>query len=277
MASPCRSIPESACARASRANNFRRICELTRRANRAPDRAIVRTALRKLKPSSTTCSHRSQFEDNGSQGFDSAHGVAAARSRARRVRAATRAAHRSRFHGRRPRQGRRSYPLQSGSRRDVDGRGVRQRAARRGRVGARSRARARSGARAGVREPSCSRCASARRVRRQPSRMRGGGARRRGGRVRSALARSGGSAPAGDFASAGTSFGAPVGAVMPSMSRSTSFDVYADGPTPRPPQLEIAAAEPPSNDVRDSFAASSSSTDLAIVPRPFRSDDDAQQ
>ena len=71
--------------------------------------------------------------------------------------------------------------------------------------------------------------------------------------------------------------GAPnVGPVLPSMTDSTLFDVYADGADPlgrRP--LEIAAAEPPASDVV--FAPPQIElTGLEIVPRPFRNDEPRQ-
>jgi hypothetical protein len=64
-------------------------------------------------------------------------------------------------------------------------------------------------------------------------------------------------------------FGAPVGAVMPSM-QTASFDVYADGTAPlgrRGLQIE---AEPPAND----FEIESPELVLSdLVPRPFLTDD----
>ncbi len=76
-------------------------------------------------------------------------------------------------------------------------------------------------------------------------------------------------APAGSPSSA-PAFGAPVGAVMPSMSQATLFDVYAEGADPLGRRsLEIAAAEPPANDVpieRPQIELG----ELAVVPRPFR-------
>ena len=69
-------------------------------------------------------------------------------------------------------------------------------------------------------------------------------------------------------------FGVPVGPVMPSMTESALFDVYADGSDPlRRHSLEVAAAEPPAND----FSIQSPElelAELAIVPRPFRDDAD---
>jgi hypothetical protein len=71
-------------------------------------------------------------------------------------------------------------------------------------------------------------------------------------------------------ASAAPSFGAPVGAVMPSMSESTLFDVYAEGTDPLGRRsLEIAAVEPPVNDV----PLLKPEIELAGVPPPFRNDD----
>ncbi len=71
-------------------------------------------------------------------------------------------------------------------------------------------------------------------------------------------------------------FGAPLGTLMPSMANSPSFDVYAEGADPLGRRtLEVAAAEPPQNDVvieRPRLEM----TDLAAVPRPFRDDIDRQ-
>lgn len=83
-----------------------------------------------------------------------------------------------------------------------------------------------------------------------------------------------GNSPATDGASsaAAPAFGAPLGTVMPSMANSPSFDVYAEGADPLGRRtLEVAAAEPPSNEI---VIASPrlEMTDLAAVPRPFRDD-----
>ena len=82
-----------------------------------------------------------------------------------------------------------------------------------------------------------------------------------------------GGSPAADAASsaAAPAFGAPIGSVMPSMTAAPSF-VYAEGADPLGRRtLEIAAAEPPSNEL---IIASPriEMTDLAVVPRPFRDD-----
>jgi hypothetical protein len=78
---------------------------------------------------------------------------------------------------------------------------------------------------------------------------------------------------AADASSAAPSFGAPVGAVMPSMTESSLFDVYADGSDPLGrPNLEVAAAEPPANDF-EIASPELELADLAIIPRPFRSED----
>jgi hypothetical protein len=69
------------------------------------------------------------------------------------------------------------------------------------------------------------------------------------------------------------SFGAPVGAVMPSMA--PAFDVYADGTDPlRGPTLEIEAEAPENNLEIDQPQIVLN--DLAI-PRPFRTDDMIRQ
>jgi hypothetical protein len=70
-------------------------------------------------------------------------------------------------------------------------------------------------------------------------------------------------------------FGVPVGAVMPSMS--PSFDVYADRADPLGRRaLEVENVEPPANEleIEPELALT---TELAIVPRPFRADDAVAQ
>ena len=65
-------------------------------------------------------------------------------------------------------------------------------------------------------------------------------------------------------------FGVPVGPVMPSMTESSLFDVYADGSDPLGRRsLEVAAAEPPANDLSIQ-SPDLELAELAIVPRPFR-------
>jgi hypothetical protein len=71
--------------------------------------------------------------------------------------------------------------------------------------------------------------------------------------------------------SATPAFGTPVGPVMPSMS-SSQFAVYAEDTDPLGRRsFEVAAAEPPSNEL---VIASPrlEMTDLAVIPRPFRTD-----
>jgi hypothetical protein len=82
--------------------------------------------------------------------------------------------------------------------------------------------------------------------------------------------------PAGAGDGVAPTFGAPVGPVLPSMTESTLFDVYADGAEPLGRRsLEIAAAEPPASDVL--FAPPQLElAELQIVPRPFRSDEALQ-
>jgi hypothetical protein len=71
-------------------------------------------------------------------------------------------------------------------------------------------------------------------------------------------------------------FGTPVGAVMPSM-QAASFDVYADGSEPLGRRaLEIEAAPPPTNTI-EIDSPELALTDLAIVPRPFLTDEAAKQ
>ena len=69
----------------------------------------------------------------------------------------------------------------------------------------------------------------------------------------------------------GAAFGAPVGLVLPSISESMLFNVYADANGPlRRPELEIAAVEPPSN-VVPTVNAKPELEEVATIPRPFRS------
>ncbi len=72
-------------------------------------------------------------------------------------------------------------------------------------------------------------------------------------------------------ASSVPAFGAPVGAVMPSM-QTASFDVYADGTAPLGKRTLEIEAEPPANDF-EIESPELVQSDLAIVPRPFRADD----
>ena len=72
-------------------------------------------------------------------------------------------------------------------------------------------------------------------------------------------------------------FGVPVGPVMPSMTESSLFDVYADGSDPLGRRsLEVSAAEPPANDLSIQ-SPDLELAELAIVPRPFRTDADTAQ
>ena len=65
------------------------------------------------------------------------------------------------------------------------------------------------------------------------------------------------------------SFGSPVGTVLPSMARSSSFEVYADGSERLGrPSLEIEAAPPPNDLVIAAPALEVPA--LSVVPRPFR-------
>jgi hypothetical protein len=65
-------------------------------------------------------------------------------------------------------------------------------------------------------------------------------------------------------------FGTPVGTVMPSMTESSLFDVYADGTGPLGPRsLEIEAAVPPPNELNIA-SPELELAELAIIPRPFR-------
>jgi len=81
-------------------------------------------------------------------------------------------------------------------------------------------------------------------------------------------------APAGEQAAA-PAFGAPVGPLMPSMSESTLFDVYAeDGDPLGRRSIEVAAVEPPTNDLQIA-TPELELAELAIIPRPFRTDETA--
>jgi hypothetical protein len=71
-------------------------------------------------------------------------------------------------------------------------------------------------------------------------------------------------------------FGTPVGSVMPSMSNSLAFDVYAEGNEPLGrPSLELAAVDPPSNELVIA-TPQLEIADLAVIPRPFRAEMTAQ-
>ncbi len=76
-------------------------------------------------------------------------------------------------------------------------------------------------------------------------------------------------------ASSVPAFGAPVGAVMPTM-QGASFDVYADGSDPFSRRAIEVEAQPPANSF-EIAAPELTLTELAIVPRPFQADDAARQ
>jgi hypothetical protein len=77
---------------------------------------------------------------------------------------------------------------------------------------------------------------------------------------------------AGTQDSAAPTFGAPVGAVLPSMTESTLFEVYAESTEPLGRRsLEVAAVEPPANDLLIA-PPEIELADLGLVPRPFRDD-----
>jgi hypothetical protein len=79
---------------------------------------------------------------------------------------------------------------------------------------------------------------------------------------------------AGSEQAAAPAFGAPVGPVLPSMAESTLFDVYAETTDPLGRRkLEVADAEPPANEV-EIASPEIELAELAIIPRPFRADDD---
>jgi len=66
-------------------------------------------------------------------------------------------------------------------------------------------------------------------------------------------------------------FGTPVGRVMPSMAE---LEVYAEAAPLGRHNIEVAAAEPPSNEL-EAFAPEIELADVAVIPRPFRTDDAA--
>ena len=81
---------------------------------------------------------------------------------------------------------------------------------------------------------------------------------------------------AGDASASAPTFGTPVGSVLPSMARSASFDVYADGSERLGrPSLELEEAAPPPNDLVIA-APPLEVPELSVIPRPFR-DDTAQR
>jgi hypothetical protein len=79
------------------------------------------------------------------------------------------------------------------------------------------------------------------------------------------------SRPADGAASgAAPAYGVPVGQVMPSMTESALFDVYAEGADPLGRRtIELASAEPPSKDLKIE-APELELHELSIIPRPFR-------
>jgi hypothetical protein len=84
--------------------------------------------------------------------------------------------------------------------------------------------------------------------------------------------RQAGTAATGDGSASASTFGSPVGSVLPSMSRSPSFDVYADGSEPLGrPAIEVDAATPPANDLVIA-EPQLEVPELAVIPRPFRDD-----
>jgi hypothetical protein len=84
---------------------------------------------------------------------------------------------------------------------------------------------------------------------------------------------SGPRAASADGNASAPAFGAPVGPLMPSMTESTLFDVYAEGADPLGRRsIEVAAAEPPANDLQIA-SPELELVELAIIQRPFRADD----
>lgn len=79
--------------------------------------------------------------------------------------------------------------------------------------------------------------------------------------------------PAEGAAGSGATFGSPIGAVMPSMTESSLFEVYAAGTEPLGrPSLEVATAEPPANEI-EIVAPQIELAEVAVIPRPFRDGD----
>ena len=66
-------------------------------------------------------------------------------------------------------------------------------------------------------------------------------------------------------------FGTPVGRVMPSMAE---LEVYAEAEPLGRHTVEVAAAEPPANEF-EIFTPEIELADVAVIPRPFRTDDTA--
>jgi hypothetical protein len=63
-------------------------------------------------------------------------------------------------------------------------------------------------------------------------------------------------------------FGTPVGRVMPSMAE---LDVFAEAAPLGRHNVEVEAAEPPANDL-EVFTPEIELADVAVIPRPFRTD-----
>jgi hypothetical protein len=76
-----------------------------------------------------------------------------------------------------------------------------------------------------------------------------------------------------DVGSAGGApiFGTPVGRVMPSMA---DLEVYAEAAPLGRHNVEVAEAEPPTNEI-EAFTPEIELADVAVIPRPFRTDDAA--
>jgi len=78
-----------------------------------------------------------------------------------------------------------------------------------------------------------------------------------------------GSLDSGVGSNGAPAFGTPVGRVMPSMAE---LEVYAEAEPLGRHNVEVAAAEPPSNEL-EAFAPEIELADVAVIPRPFRTDD----
>jgi hypothetical protein len=71
-------------------------------------------------------------------------------------------------------------------------------------------------------------------------------------------------------------FGTPLGPVLPSMAKSSLFDVYAEGADPLGRRtLEIEAAEPPPNEL-EILSPELAFNELAVIPRPFRDEENSR-
>ncbi len=119
-------------------------------------------------------------------------------------------------------------------------------------------------------------CANARRasatVAIEAERARAAGFERESDRKLAALRDHQGPPDSSDAASTSSApaFGTPVGRVMPSMAE---LEIYAEAEPLGRHNIEVAAAEPPANEL-GVFTPEIELADVAVIPRPFRIDDD---